>query len=149
AHPHLPPLHLHDALPILFGSGNNGTFQDNIIDANQIDGVFIGFPDSTNVSNSFTGNTIRNNGGAGIFLRGGQTNETIDRNLVSAGSITNNVGKGIDLSTGANDGIAAPAVTAVTFPNGALLVQGTGAVGANVQIYDDPAGEGAVSLAAA
>jgi len=131
----------------LFGSGNNGTFQDNIIDANQIDGVFIGFPDSTNVSNSFTGNTIRNNGGAGIFLRGGQTNETIDRNLVSAGSITNNVGKGIDLSTGANDGIAAPAVTAVTFPNGGLLVQGTGAVGANVQIYADPQDEGAMYLA--
>src|SRR3989442_1321708 len=52
------------------GSGSFNFFGFNTVDGNTNDGILIGFPNASTNRNQFEDNTIRNNGGNGIVLRG-------------------------------------------------------------------------------
>jgi hypothetical protein len=83
-----------------------------------------------------TRNVIGYNGDGGIHVQGSAaTGNTITRN-----SITNNVGKGIELSGGGNIELASPAITSYT----ATLVSGTALPYCAVEIFSDPEDEGKV-----
>jgi parallel beta-helix repeat protein len=103
------------------------------------------------------GNTIRNNGGSGVYIEGGTytllTTNIIANNAgdgvcvdgagatanqIEMNSIHHNGGKGIALLNGANDGIPAPAITSAN-ANGA---SGTACAGCTVRIYSDDEDEG-------
>ncbi|HSQ74642.1 MAG TPA: right-handed parallel beta-helix repeat-containing protein, partial [Bacteroidota bacterium] len=78
---------------------------------------------------------IMNNPTAGIAVAGIGT----VRNFLGAGCITNNGGKGIFLTLGGNDSIAAPVITTVT----SSYVKGTALPRSMVILYNDPGNEGA------
>jgi hypothetical protein len=77
---------------------------------------------------------IRNNGQAGIRVSGAST----ARNLLAAGSITNNGGPGILLENGGNGAMASPTITSAH--NGAITA--TAVPFSLVAFYRDPADEG-------
>lgn len=80
-------------------------------------------------------NTIHANDRAGIEVRGATT----VNNRISRNSITANSRLGINLSDGAQGTITAPTITSAA---DATTVTGTAPVGATVEIYRDPAGQG-------
>jgi CSLREA domain-containing protein len=103
------------------------------------------------------GNTIRNNGGSGVYIEGAThthlTSNTIadnggdgvrvegagaTGNEIEMNSIHHNGGQGIALVDGANDGIAAPVITNAN----ASSATGTACPGCTVRIYSDSQDEG-------
>ena len=77
---------------------------------------------------------VMNNGLAGIHVNGGGT----VRNLLAAGCIYGNGGPGIALSSGGNNGKAAPIITDAN----TALIKGTAAPNNMIFLYSDPGDEG-------
>ncbi len=130
---------------LMSGSGNG--FDKNDIRANRAGGVFMGFPGATTQDNQFTDNVVLNNIGDGFTLRGPATDPTeiTDGIFIRGGSISANTGVGIRLAFGANGGIQPPAITDVAFTT-TLIVSGTAAPTAVIQVYADPQDEGEIFL---
>jgi hypothetical protein len=104
---------------------------------NTIDGIFIygGAADNAIMNFDFPELiVIRNNHQAGIHISGPST----VRNLLAAGSISNNGGLGIFLENGGNGAMASPTITSAY--NGAITA--TGVPFSLVAFYRDPADEG-------
>jgi hypothetical protein len=100
------------------GTGSGGT----IAMGNSLDGIAIEASSSSNtIGGTAAGaaNTITNNGGVGVDVRSGVGNSILSN------SIFLNDGTGIVLVGSANDGQAAPAITAATPVTTATLVSGT------------------------
>jgi parallel beta-helix repeat protein len=77
-------------------------------------------------------NLIQNNHDVGVRLVGGRGNQ------IRTNSITDNAGVGIELENGANDNLAPPQLTVA-----GNLITGTGCPGCNIEIFSDPANQGA------
>jgi len=91
--------------------------------------LFVHIGDASSAAGS---NTIANNGGVGIRL----LSPSVGGAYISNNSIHDNVGKGIQLLNGADQGITAPSIL------GTSPVHGTACINCNVDIYSDAADEG-------
>ncbi|MEN8135558.1 MAG: putative Ig domain-containing protein [Thermodesulfobacteriota bacterium] len=138
---------------LLWTSSHNNRLAGNIIGTNRQGNLASGFggsginiyrgswnligTDRDGVSDELEANIITNNGHApyvwwyendGIANRG-------HYNAISGNSIYNNVGQGIDLIDGANQGIATPAIDAAIYVTGGVEVSGTAVASSTVEIF--------------
>ena len=130
---------------------------DNIVSGNTIglasdgttalgnvrDGVIIW--DGADLNTIGSGNLIAHNGDNGVEVNGAATN----RNTITQNSIFANTGIGIDLVDGANDGIIAPTITAVT--SGSIHITGDSCPDCTVEVFAnrDTEGEGEIYVGSA
>lgn len=118
----------------------------NIIGKNYIyNHGFYGVHINNSVQNSLVANTIAGNGmaesSAGVRIENSSGSPgAADFNLLWSNSIRNNLGKGIQLVGGANNGIAAPVITSASCTS----VSGTACPGCWVQVFSDDYDEGRV-----
>ena len=124
-----------DGIAMLNSSGV--TIEDNQISANA-EGIVLGLND---VSNLLRRNNVLNNSITGILANSSGT----VGNFIQEGSIHGHTGKGIALAGGAHNGIQPPTITDVAFTN-TLIVSGTAAPSAVIQVYADQEDEGITFL---
>ena len=124
-----------DGIAVLNSSGL--TIEDNQISGNA-EGIVLGLND---VSNLLRRNNVLSNSITGILANSSGT----VGNVIQEGSIHGHTGKGIALAGGAHNSIQPPTITDVAFAN-TLIVSGTAAPSAVIQVYADQEDEGITFL---
>ena len=120
---------------------NNTIGPNNTIQDNDSDGIVISkTPTGTAaIGNQIFNNTIRRNGRYGILIKDASSAQ----NKISQNSITGNAALGIKLDAGAQGGILPPVMPA---NQTGAHISGTARPAAFVELYSDPAGQGAQYL---
>ncbi len=119
------------AAGVYLSGAHSNVVEVNTISGNALDGVYV----LNGANNRIQANTIAANGRDGVRVEGA----TANGNTITANGIHDNGGKGIELVSGGNYELAAPAITSAN-SGGA---SGTGCAWCAIHLYSDTADEGA------